>query len=530
MGGAKNCPETPRQKMIGMMYLVLTAMLALNVAVNVLEGFRLVDDSMHFTLDATHIRINDMMSDFKAAAELNEQKNGEWYQKALELQVKADSLYNYIEDFKKNIAVLADGADYLKYLDEHPGEGARVANISARDQLDVTAQYALNEGHGLILKDMFLDYRNFLIDLTKSSHFPQGEKKTEYERMFSLAGGVNADGDSITWEQIIFEGMPVGASVTVLSKMQLDVRSAQSEMILYLRDQTDAGDIRANKLEAFVVPNSRYVIRGGKYTANIVLAAIDSTAKPDYYIDGQKINENGIYEVIASGSGLKKYKGELVLPSSVEGEEPLRIPFESEYSVGEPSVTISNTDLNIMYSEYDNKFSVSVPGVSNDKVRVSVSGASAAQRGGLWIINPSASAKEVTISVSAEVDGRMQSMGSNKYRVKPKPTPAVYFRSGSSEVQGGKISRNAILNPSSTVVASYGPDGLLDLKYTVTGFQLYINNIATPSDGNKFTKSQLDQLSKLKQGATVNIVDVKVKDEKGIPLKKPLAGIMLILN
>ena len=332
MGGAKNCPETPRQRMISMMYLVLTAMLALNVSTDILNGFRLVDDSLHFTLNATQFRNDEMMVNFKAAAEQNEQKNGEWYEKAILLEKKSDSIYNYIEQFKYDIAVLADGKKFqeriAKEREKDPTIGARVTNINARDQLDVTAQYALNEGHGEVLKNMFVDYRNFLIDLT------QGEKKAEFEKMFSTKGGVNADNDSITWEQIIFDGMPVGASITILSKMQLDIRAAQSEMIQYLREQTDAADLRVNKMEVFVVPNSRYVIRGGKYSAKIVLAAVDSTARPDYYIEGNKINDSGIYEVVASGLGLRKYKGELVLPAKNEGEEELRFPFESDYSVG----------------------------------------------------------------------------------------------------------------------------------------------------------------------------------------------------
>ena len=262
MGGAKNCPETPRQRMISMMYLVLTAMLALNVSTDILNGFRLVDDSLHFTLNATQFRNDEMMVNFKAAAEQNEQKNGEWYEKAILLEKKSDSIYNYIEQFKYDIAVLADGKKFqeriAKEREKDPTIGARVTNINARDQLDVTSQYALNEGHGEVLKNMFVDYRNFLIDLT------QGEKKAEFEKMFSTKGGVNADNDSITWEQIIFEGMPVGASITILSKMQLDIRAAQSEMIQYLREQTDAADLRVNKMEVFVVPTSRYVIRGGK--------------------------------------------------------------------------------------------------------------------------------------------------------------------------------------------------------------------------------------------------------------------------
>ena len=508
--------------MIGMMYLVLTAMLALNVSTDILNGFKLVDESLHFTLTATENRNQEMMDQFKAAAELNEQKNGEWYQKAVELGQRSDAIYDFIQDFKYNIALLADGQKYPQKANLPEGsKDARVSNISARDQLDVTAQYALNEGHGEELRVMFEDYRNYLIELTN------GEKQKEFEQMFSTEGGTNNDGDPITWEQVIFEGMPVGASITILTKMQNDIRSAQSEMIQYLREQTDAADVRVNKMMALVVPASKYVIRGGKYSAQIILAAVDSTAKPNYYVDGQQINENGIYEVTAVGTGLKKYKGVLELPGK-EGEEPLRFNFEDEYSVGEPSVTISNTDLNIMYRDYENKFSISVPGVANDKVRVSVSGATASQRGGMWIIKPNASAKEVTIAVQAELDGRMQSMGSQQYRVKELPKPGAYFRSGSTEYQEGKIARNALLSPQATVIASYGPEGLLDLKYTITSFQLQTSMGYSQSSGNKFTKAQLDQLGKLKQGAMVNIVDIRAKGPEGKEVR--LRGIPLQLN
>ncbi len=517
MGGAKNCPETPRQKMIGMMYLVLTAMLALNVSTDILNGFKLVDNSLHFTIDAIENRNDEMMLSFKAAAEQNEAKNGEWYQKAILLQQKSDSLCDYIQTFKYDIGVLADGKKKAPSK-----ENVGVATIAARDNLDVTSQYAINEENATVLKNMFIDYREFLIGLTDN------EKKAEFEKIFSTSGGTTADGDSIDWEHVIFDGMPVGASLTILTKMQNDVRAAQSEMIQYLRDRTDAADLRVNKMEVFVVPNSRYVIRGGKYSAKIVLAAVDSTARPDYYVEGAKINDNGIYEVVASGLGLRKYKGELVLPAKNEGEEDLRFPFESDYSVGEPSVTVSNVELNVMYKDYDNKFSISVPGVSNDKVKVSVNGASARQSGGMWLIKPTGSAKEVTIAVSAELDGRTQSMGSLTYRVKELPKPGAYFKSGSTEYNEGKIARNALLNPQATVIASYGSEGLLDLKYNITSFQLQTSMGYSQSAGNKFSKAQIDQLSKLKPGAMVNIVDIKAKGPEGKEIR--LRGIPLQLN
>ena len=256
------------------------------------------------------------------------------------------------------------------------------------------------------------------------------------------------------------------------------------------------------------------MIRGGRYSAQIILAAIDSTQRPEYYIEGQRINDQGLYEVAASGTGLKKYSGWIAYQNPATGEME-NLPFSSEYSVGEPAVTISNTDLNIMYRGYDNKFSISVPGVSNDKIRVSVNGASARQQGGLWIIKPGDGAKSVSISVSAELDGRMQPMGSKEYRVKALPKPGAYFKSGEKEYSDGNI-------------ASYGPDGLLDLPYRITSFKVNINGVLTESRGNKFTRDQLDRLGKLKMGAIVVITDIRAQGPDGKETR--LSPIPLSLN
>ena len=182
-----------------------------------------------------------------------------------------------------------------------------------------------------------------------------------------------------------------------------------------------------------------------------------------------------------------------------------------------------------MYRDYQNKFAISVPGISNDKIRVSVKGATATQqRGGMWIIKPSASGKQVTISVQAELDGRWQAMGEQVYRVKELPKPGAYFKSGSTEYQEGKVARNALLNPNATIIASYGPEGLLDLPFTITSFQLQTSMGYTQSKGNKFTKAQINQLSKLKQGAVINIVDIRAKGPEGKEVR--LRGIPLTLN
>ena len=522
MGGAKNCPETPRQKMIGMMYLVLTAMLALNVSTDILNGFTLVDNSLHSSIEASDKRNAKLYKDFRDANAANPEKTREWYDKAVVVQKRADSLFNYIQDFKEHIVILADGK---KSVEELKAQGLDpTMHIEGNSNLDVTGQYAIVQGNGLILKQMVAYYRDYAAGLVETD----AELRGAIEQNLATERGWNAhEKDSCDWEVAVFDGMPVGASITILTKMQNDVRTTESQVIQYLMDRTDAGDLRVNKLSAYVIPNSNYVIRGGKYTARIILAAVDSTQTPEYYIEGQRINDHGIYEVAASGVGLKKYSGWISYQNPSTGEME-NLPFNSEYSVGEPAVTISNNDLNIMYRGYDNKFSISVPGVSNDKVKVSVSGAAVHQQGGLWIIKPGDGPKTVTISVSAELDGKMQPMGSKEYRVKALPKPGAYFKSGEKEYNEGNISRGALLNNSATVIASYGPDGLLDLPYQITAFKVNVNGVISEAKGNKFTREQLDRMGKLKMGAIVIITDIRAKGPDGKEVR--LAPIPLSLN
>ena len=522
MGGAKNCPETPRQKMIGMMYLVLTAMLALNVSTDILNGFTLVDNSLHSSIAAADTHNAKLYNDFQAANADNPEKTQEWFDKAKEVQLRADSLFNYIQDFKEHIALLADGKKKVESLKAQGIDPTM--HIEANSNLDVTGQYAIVQGNGLRLKEVVAYYRDYAAGLVETD----AELREAILKNLATDRGWNAhEKDSCDWEVAVFDGMPVGASITILTKMQNDVRSTESQLIQYLMDRTDAGDLRVNKLNAYVIPNSNYVIRGGRYSAQIILAAIDSTQRPEYYIEGQRINDQGLYEVTASGVGLKKYSGWIAYQNPASGEME-NLPFSSEYSVGEPAVTISNNDLNIMYRGYENKFSISVPGVSNDKVRVNVSGASVHQQGGIWIIKPGDGAKNVTISVSAELDGRMQSMGSRDYRVKALPKPGAYFKSGETEYSDGNISRGALLNAGATVIASYGPDGLLDLPFRITSFKVNINGVLTEARGNKFTQDQRDRLGKLKMGAIVVITDIRAHGPDGRETR--LSPIPLSLN
>jgi gliding motility-associated protein GldM len=479
MSGARNCPETPRQKMIGMMYLVLTAMLALNVSSEILNGFTMVDNSLHKTIESSELRNKDLYADFQNLFDKNPAKVRDWLDKAKKVKQKSDDLYKFIENFKVQIVRLTDNKE--------ANDSAYVKQINAKDNLDKAAIYGRLNGNGKNLKLQIDNYRNYLVGLSDKNP----SKQKIYESIFST--GKTHDGKP--WEEALFEGMPVSAVITILTKYQSDVRSSEAEIIQFLKSQTDVMDIRVNKISALVVPNTPYVIRGEKYSAQIVLSAMDTTQKPQYFVNGQAINDKGKYEVIANKLGINTYSGQIRLQGN-DGSV-LNKTFTSSYIVGEPTATLSNEDLNVVYRGIDNKFSVSVPGVANEAVSVRVIGGTARKDGGRYMIQPTRD-EEITIEVWAKVEGKEKKMGGGAYRVKYLPDPKAFIQpndAGAKPVRGGYLSPSVLRT--STLVASYGKDELVKAKFRVTSFTMLARGISPLQvSGSRLSPGFLDKLIK----------------------------------
>ena len=519
MSGATNCPETPRQKMIGMMYLVLTAMLALNVSAAILNGYTQVDDSLHATIETMQDSNAETYATFKAALDKNPEKTQEWYDKAMEVKRVSDEFFEYVQTFKDDMVLLADGKKAKK--------DAKVSEIGKKDDTNIPAQYAISEGNATVLKDKINRFREFLIKFT--DNVPGATMfHEEMNRTFVTEDGTNAEGDPVTWENMIFNEMPMCASITILTKLQNDIRHCEGVATRLLLGATDAGDLRVNKFNAYVIPSANYVVKGTKYTAQVILAAIDSTQTPEYYVNGQKLNNKGIYEVVANTVGVQKIVGKI---GYMDQQGVMQyLPFEREYTVGEPTATISNTDLNIMYRGYDNPFSISVPGVSAHLLQVKCAQASIKQEGNMWVIRPNAdSPDQLNIEVYANIGGTPTIMGSQLYRVKNLPRPDAYFEINGVPTEDTRVPRAQLINPKNRIVASYGADGLVQAKFEITGFQVKLPTGASIQvKGDRFDNKALDAIKKLKQGNTVNLMYIKAKGPDGKEIQ--LRGLPIELN
>ncbi len=485
MSGSKNCPETPRQKMIGMMYLVLTAMLALNVSSDILNGFTLVDNSLHTSIESAEKRNSRLYEDFQLAFDKNPAKVGEWLTKANQFKKESDALYNYIQKFKVDVVKLADK--------EAADPAAR--KISARDNLDAAGIYAIKDGNAKILKSKIDGFAKTL----SNAYEGNPEKQKQYKTIFST----ERISYEKTWESSLFELMPVSAVVTMLTKYQNDVRAAESELVQYLRSQTDAADFRVNKIEALVIPESKFVFTGDKYRARIVLAAVDSTVVPDYYVGGSKLS-GGKYEVSASGLGLKKYAGEIRLAGNDGNIRSYK--FNSEYMVSQPTATISNSDLNVVYRGIVNNFSVSVPGIAPENIEISAPGAKTIKKGPGKYELTTMNEGEITVSVSAKVEKSMKQMGSSSFRIKrlPKPTAYLVDRSGNQK-QGGSLSPDELKNCS--LIASYGKDELVKANFTIVSFTMLADGYPVKNvEGSKIDAAFISKLTKGKTLIFSNII------------------------
>ncbi len=485
MSGAKNCPETPRQKMIGMMYLVLTAMLALNVSSDILNGFTLVDNSLHTSIESAEQRNSALYNDFNDLYKKNPTKVGEWLTKANSIKKESDDLYSFIENFKVQVIKIADKEE----------ADPKARTIKGRDNLDAAGIYAINGKNGDILKSKIDEYKNKIFKAYEGNP----KKQELYSKIFSTER-IALDK---TWESSMFELMPVSAVVTMLTKYQNDIRSAEAELVQYLKSQTDASDFRVNKIEALVIPESRFVFTGDKYKARIVLSAVDSTITPEYYVGGSRIAK-GLYETSANSIGLKNYAGEIRMQGNDGNTRSYK--FKSEYMVSQPSATISNSDLNVVYRGIVNNFSVSVPGIAPENIILNVAGGKYVQKGpGKYEIS-TMSEGELTVSVSAKIDKAVKAMGSGKFRIKrlPKPTAFLTDKSGNQK-------QNGVMSPDELkeciLVASYGKDELVKANFQIISFTMLADGYPVKNiDGTKLDAGFISRLTKGKTLIISNIV------------------------
>ncbi len=505
----KKRPVSPRQKMINLMYVVLMAMLALNVSNEVLNGFSIVEESLkRTTANATRENLA-IYDDFGTQMKANPQKVKEWYDKAMKVRGMSDSLFNMANELKLAIVKEADGQD------------GDLHNIRNKEDMEAANQVMLapGRGRGQELFDAINTYRKQMLDMAIGTR----QRKTISE-ILSTTIPESQRTLGKNWQEYMFESMPAAAAVTLLSTLQSNVRYTEGEILHTLEQNIDVKDIRVNALEAFVIPNSQTIVRGDKFSAHIVMAAVDTTQVPDIYIGNQKVTlRDNIYERICGSTGDFTLAGYI---ETVNGNgDRIKRNFSQKYTVVDPSATVSADLMNMLYAGYSNPISISVPGVPLNKIQATMTGGTLQPTGpGKYIARPTAVGQNATITVTSTNTGRPQQMGQFTFRVRklPDPTPFIAMKDeqgNPSRFRGGGLAKQKLMGIDGIGAAI--DDGILDIAFRVVSFEtVFFDNMgnAVPmnSNGAQFSERQKETFRKLNRNRRFYISRVTAIGPDGI--------------
>ncbi len=539
MAGGK---ETPRQKMIGMMYLVLTALLALNVSKSILDAFVAVNESLETTTGAFTEKNSTTYVDFKASYEENKAKTEKWYNQALEVQKASNDLYDFVNKMKAKMLGKTEGVeDYESLIAPGPLGVDTVWSVkyaNGKDNYDVPGQ-CIGLADPSAVKDMpdgidaknlranIEGYREKLLTMLPEGHLVANSIK----EVFAMESRMEHDLE-VSWEVGNFYHAPLAACITHLSKLQADIRNAEADMVKYFYSQVDAASFKFNKLEPAVIANSSYILQGDTFRCKVFLAAFDTTQQPSItfaptYKDSSDAgvtfgedtipvnisNGMGVINMPASSEGLFSLKGVIKLKGPDGGM--MDFPVQTAYQVARPSLTVSATKMNVFYKGVDNPVSISVPGMPADKVRPSISNGSISKGKDGYVVRVK-SGNKATVSVSGTLpDGTSKAMGKVEFRVKSVPDPKPYF--GGKSTADETIQKKQLTAAQGVIAKMENFD--FDLKFTVVGFKLTMIVGGAPiekkSTSNRLTGDMKTMLKKAKPGQKVYIEGIKARGPDG---------------
>jgi gliding motility-associated protein GldM len=532
---------SPRQKMINMMYLVLTALLALNVSKEILDAFVVVNMGLLQQKANLETKNDAMVSGLgeQLALDSGNQRLRMLYGEAKQITVLSSGLSDYIETMKVELVKKVDGVDEPKALEivKQPSLVSKKDDYDQPTRFFGTASAPGTSGKANELKQQLKTYREQLLAIVEkviqdsSVIDKDGVRKNMQEKLMLLNTNDPTGGKEIrTWEMQYFYHLPLSAALTELTKWQNFVKGAESDMLTFLWNETSRKVHNFDRVRAAVIPVSNFVMSGSDFEADVFLAAYSTspTNRPEIVFGsgtdpntGQVMNPvtlpmenivNGVGKIKlpANGSGERTFAG-LVRMTDANGMKK-EYPFSTTYNVAPPMATISATQMNVFYRGVPNPLSVSVPGVAPQNVSVSCTGCTVQGSNGNYTVT-AGTGNKATINVSARMpDGSVRSMGTQDYRVKPIPTPPVTL----SGVESNKtISKTVLLN------GGLVPDlnsFLFNFPVTIRSYDIFCTGGFGENgvQGNTLSQRAKNVIQGLPKGAKVYFDNIKVGMPDGV--------------
>lgn len=566
MAGGK---ETPRQKMIGMMYLVLTALLALNVSKAILDAFVAIEENIQISNVNEYGRGEEKRMDLKEVAE--DKTNPEAMKKAIALLKVVDQVdkmtaenIKMIDDMKLEVLktcgekVDQTGEEFIittAYSDKDPLRPARMnlMKVEGKDKYDepmlvmgIAEDLKNPNGNGIKLWDAYNKYRKDLCELIASSSStkekkysfkdPQVNKFKDFvdmrkqldkslktvapddqEALIKIYQSLtknervkmeeNEEGE-VHWIGKTFDHSPSVAALASLSSLQKEILTARADAVALIRGRVGGGEYSFNKIMALAY-GPEVANQNEEVEVQVLMAAFDSDKQPKVTVNGGTLRETkeGKGFVTTKGSS-----GELNLSGTItilnKSGIPKTLPWEKRIQIMKPQGTVSLPEMNVLYRGYDNKVEAVASGYPEAKV--TGAGVSLAKSGAGYIGRVNTSGREATISISGfnKQTNKTVSLGSFKFRVMNLPPPNIYFGSAADGEQASKAETR--------LFAKYGPEIPLNVSFTILSWELNVAGAPRPAKGtgNSIAGEGSALLRQAKPGSSISFM-VQVKGPDG---------------
>lgn len=465
-------PKQPRQLMINIMYLVLTALLALNVSAEIFNAFKVVDKGL-VDSNKAYDRANDPLPSLIIEGAKKKPEFQKYADRVSDVRSVSKEFTDYVQsliDF-----MIDDGGNKNGVVDDGDFETYKgVTSYKGEKDKDVTTRYLVNKGKGEELKAKIEESRNKFLALVDE------DKRAEMESKLPLhiddeSWRISVDKSKKSWSDFNFRQMPLQATLPILNKFINDAKASEAAVLNWLLEQVGTSkDVVLDKFTVVSAPEKSYVIRGETYKTDIFLGAAasaeTSNTRVSISVNGQNLPmKDGVatWTTPASAVGVKKYTAVASVTNPVTNEtETFRKEFEFE--VGERSVTVSPTKMNVFYIGVDNPVEISAAGVPSAQVNVSMSGSgggtiSRSSDGtfNVKVTTPTAAGQAAVINVSAPGLN-----ASKDFRVKRIPDPQARL----SNKAGGGMSPGEF--KAQQGVGAFLDNFDFDAKCTIEGYQL----------------------------------------------------------
>lgn len=493
-------PREPRQKMINMMYLVLTALLALNVSSEILNAFKTVNKSLENTNTTVNKSTETIMTSLldKTKDPATATRANLWYPRAQEATNLSKGVYNYIQELKDRI------------LKEAGGDPKDPNKPFKESDLDITTRILITKGEGKKLEQKLKEYRAAMLKID-----PSIDSAFNATLPISLEKPASNTKAGKTWEGAYFHMVPTVAGLTILSKFQNDVKTSENRVVQFCHNKVGEVNVVFDSYAAIIGQSSNYLMPGQEIEITAGVGAFSKKAQPNIVINGQ------VVPIGEDGAAHTK------LPAGAIGSHsvPVRISYMNQetgkmetiertipYTVGQANASIALDKMNVLYIGVDNPVSIAASGGGDDKVNASINNGTLTRVSpGKYVARVSKIDDNTLITVS--VDGK--TAGASQFRVRTVPEAQAYVGGQSS---GSEVSAGAF--KAQPGVAAGIKNFPFQLEYEVLSYNFTCDTdddiVSIPVNGALFqgaVKRAIDQ--HVKAGRMVTIENIKVKGPDG---------------